>query len=101
MAWKARIVAKDFSPAGVTHLHIAYFEETVPEIVLAGHNFNFKPGTTRLEMLQVIRSKGRELQQKYEQHLARRAELDAEEQAAIAKSKNAFENIVVNSEVTL
>lgn len=98
MAWKARIITKEFTPAGVTRLNIAYFEEDQPALILAGHKFSFKPGTTRLEMLQAVRSKGRELQGKYEQILLRQAELSAAEQLAIAKSKNAFDNIVINSE---
>ncbi len=66
--------------------------------MITGRNFNFKPGTTRLEMVQEIREKGSELEARYEAFMSRQAELSALEQQAILKSRNAYEQIVLNTE---
>lgn len=102
MAWRAKIISKARDPhEGGVLLNVGYYDDANPEKVLAGRNFLFNSGTTRIQMLDEVKRVGILLRNKYLQQLATTNQKESDKELALQRTTTAYNLIAPESEVAL
>jgi len=102
MAWRAKVLTKNRNPrSGGILLNVVYFDEAAPDVYLAGKNFRFDLGTSRVEIIAEIRRVGIILKARYDEREERRLNYEQKRVNLLIQAESVYGTIAPEAEFSL